>query len=83
MRRILSCYARRWSIEVSFHDCKQLLGFEDPANRKEKAVRRTAPMAMLLYSLIVVWFHREGHRAVAFPDARGTCTRRNHPLLTC
>jgi len=67
-RRILSCYARRWSIEVTFHDCKQLLGFEDPANRKEKAVRRTAPMAMVLYSLIVVWFDREGHRHVEFPD---------------
>jgi hypothetical protein len=25
-------------------------------------VERTAPMAMLLYSLIVVWFVREGHR---------------------
>ena len=68
VRRILSCYARRWSIEVTFHDCKQLLGFEDPANRKEKAVRRTAPMAMVVYSLIVVWFHREGHRHVEFPD---------------
>jgi len=68
VRRILSCYARRWSIEVSFHDCKQLLGFEDPANRKEKAVRRTAPMAMVLYSLIVVWFDRQGHRHVEFPE---------------
>ena len=67
-KRILSCYARRWSIEVAFHDCKQLLGFEDPANRTEKAVRRTAPMAMVLYSLIIVWFHREGHRKVKFPD---------------
>ena len=67
-RQILSCYSGRWSIEVSFHDCKQQLGFEDPANRKEKAVRRTAPMAMILYSLIVVWFDREGHRHVEFPD---------------
>jgi hypothetical protein len=67
-RKILSCYARRWAIEVTFHDCKQLLGFEDPANRKEKAVRRTAPMAMVLYSSIVVWFHREGHRHVEFPE---------------
>jgi hypothetical protein len=67
-RQILSCYARRWSIEVTFHDCKQLLGFQDPANRKEKAVRRTAPMAMVIYSLIVVWFDREGHRDVQFPE---------------
>jgi len=67
-RQILHAYAARWSIEVAFHDCKQLLGFEDPANRTEKAVRRTAPMAMVLYSLIAVWFEREGHRHVEFPE---------------
>jgi hypothetical protein len=78
VRRILSCYARRWSIEVTFHDCKQMLGFEDPANRKEKAVGRTAPMAMVLYSLIVVWFDYEGHRHVEFP-ARPWYQRKEEP----
>jgi hypothetical protein len=67
-RQILSAYSGRWSIEVTFENVKQLLGFEDPANRKEKAVRRTAPMALVLYSLIVLWFHREGHRHLQFPD---------------
>ena len=67
-RKILSTYAGRWSIEVTFENCKQLLGLEDPANRKEKAVRRTAPMALVLYSLIVAWFHQVGHRHVQFPD---------------
>jgi hypothetical protein len=67
-RKILSEYSMRWSIEVTFENCKQLLGLEDPANRKEKAVRRTAPMALVLHSLIVVWFHQKGHRHVQFPD---------------
>jgi hypothetical protein len=67
-RKILSTYAGRWSIEVTFENCKQLLGFNDPANRKEKAVRRTAPMAPVLYSLIVAWFDGEGHRHIQFPD---------------
>lgn len=67
-RKILAGYAGRWSIEVTFENCKQLLGFNDPANRKEKAVRRTAPMAPMLYSLIVAWFDREGHRYVQFPN---------------
>jgi len=67
-RRILSTYAARWSIEVTFENGKQLLGLEDPANRKEKAVRRTAPMALVLYSLIVLWFHRDGHRRLRFPS---------------
>ena len=30
---------------------------------RSRAVERTAPLAMLLYSLIVIWFVREGHRS--------------------
>jgi DDE superfamily endonuclease len=59
---VLSCYAWRWSIEVAFHDSKQSLGFEEPQGWTRRAVERTAPTAMLLYSLIVLWFVREGHR---------------------
>ena len=66
-RQILSAYACRWAIECTFENCKQFLGLEDPANRLPKAVRRTAPMALILYSLVVVWFHDTGHRLVRFP----------------
>lgn len=47
-REILSDYAGRWAIEVTFENSKQLLGLEDPANRTPKAVQRTAPMALVL-----------------------------------
>ena len=66
-RQILSTYACRWAIECTFENCKQLLGLEDPANRVPKAVQRTAPMALIIYSLVVVWFHRTGHQSVRFP----------------
>lgn len=64
---ILATYASRWSIEVAFENGKQLLGFEDPANRLPKAVQRTAPLAMVLVSLVTLWFHQVGHRHVEFP----------------
>ena len=64
---ILCTYASRWSIEVTFENLKQLMGFADAANWKELAVLRTAPMAGVMYSLIVVWFHQEGHQHVEFP----------------
>ena len=67
-RTILSHYAERWAIEVTFQNCKQLLGLEDPANRTEQAVRRTAPLAFVLYSLIVTWFHQTGHQQLKFPE---------------
>lgn len=67
VRQILSSYAQRWAIEVTHHDAKQFLGLEDPANRVPLAVQRTAPMAMFLYSLTVLWYARHGQRHVKFP----------------
>lgn len=66
-RQILSAYANRWAIECTFENSKQFLGLEDPANRLPKAVARTAPMALLLYTLVVVWFQVTGHRFLRFP----------------
>lgn len=60
--QVITWYAMRWSVEVTFHDCKQSLGFEEPQGWSQRAVERTAPTAMLLYSLIVLWFDCEGHR---------------------
>ena len=59
--QILTWYAQRWAVEVAFHDSKQYLGFEEPQGWTRNAVERTAPVAMILYSLIVLWFVREGH----------------------
>jgi hypothetical protein len=66
-REILSLFSHRWSIEVTHFDCKQHLGLEDAANRKEQAVKRTAPMAMFLYSLTIVWYATEGHQDFQIP----------------
>lgn len=65
-RQILAAYACRWAIECTFENCKQLLGLEDPANRLPKAVERTAPMALMIYSLVVVWYHQNGRRFLRF-----------------
>jgi hypothetical protein len=53
---ILEGYARRWTIEVAFHDQKQSLGFEDPQNQTATAVARTAPLAGLVYGLVLLWY---------------------------
>jgi hypothetical protein len=65
--QVLSTYAYRWAVECTFEYGKQFLGWEDPANRLPKAVERTAPMAMFIYTIVVVWFHRTGHESVHFP----------------
>jgi hypothetical protein len=89
--QVLTWYALRWSVEVTFRDCKQHLGFEEPQGWTRRAVERTAPLAMLLYSLIVCWYCREGHSQYrpllrpwyttkpheSFADMLGTLRRRS------
>jgi hypothetical protein len=66
-KAVLTWYAMRWSIEEANQNSKTHLGFEEPQNWSRRAVERTAPVAMLLHSLIIVWFAREGHRYYRVP----------------
>jgi hypothetical protein len=62
---ILEGYARRWTLEVSFHDQKQFLGFEDPQNQTSRAVQRTAPLAGIVYALVLLWYAEQAQRGQA------------------
>ncbi|MBF5046663.1 transposase [Aggregicoccus sp. 17bor-14] len=64
---VLTQYAGRWSIEETFQGGKSHLGFEEPQGWTKRAVLRTAPCALLLYSLVVLWFAQEGNAAYAPP----------------
>jgi hypothetical protein len=52
---ILQTYAARWTLEVTFHDSKQHLGFGQAQNQTPRAVARTAPFAGVVYSLVLLW----------------------------
>jgi len=60
--QVLLWYSWRWSVEVTFHDSKQHLGFEEPQGWSRRSAQRTCPMALMLYSLVVLWFVEQGHR---------------------
>jgi hypothetical protein len=66
---IIQTYCKRWPLEETFHWCKSKLGFEEPQNRTERAVLRTAPMSLWSYSLLVCWYLLVGHstRSAALP----------------
>jgi hypothetical protein len=53
---ILTGYARRWCLEVAFHDQMQFLGFAEPQQQNQRAVTRTAPLAGLVYALVLLWY---------------------------
>jgi hypothetical protein len=58
---LLEQYGRRWSIEVSFRNLKQLFGFADSSAHTRNAVERTAPFVGCMYSLLHVWFLQHAH----------------------
>jgi hypothetical protein len=76
--QVLTRYALRWSIEEMNQASKSHLGFEEPQGWTRRAVERTAPTAMLLYSLIVLWFAGIGHRHYRAPW-RPWYTTKRHP----
>jgi hypothetical protein len=65
---VIEGYCRRWSIELTFHDCKQHLGLSEPMVRKAASVERAHAMAYVCYSLAVLWYGE--NRAAAQPPAR-------------
>jgi hypothetical protein len=62
---IIEGFSKRWPLEVTFHETKGKLGLEDPQNRSERAVERTAPLALVSYSLVVIWYVVHGQRTKA------------------
>jgi hypothetical protein len=55
---IIGLYTARWSIEVTFQEVRQHLGFATPRNRKDQSVLRTAPCLLGMFSVVSLLFHR-------------------------
>jgi len=70
-REIIEGYCKRWSLEETFGWVKSRLGFEDPHNRTEHAVQRTAPMALWAYSIVVLWYLAWSRRKACLPMRTG------------
>jgi hypothetical protein len=64
---ILEGFARRWTLEVTFHDSKQFLGFEHPQSQTEQAVLRTAPLAFVAYDLVLLWYADQAQHGTSPP----------------
>jgi SRSO17 transposase len=60
---IISRYASRWSIEVVFSQMRQILGVGQARNRTPRAVERTVPFGLTVYTLVILWYARHGNPA--------------------
>jgi hypothetical protein len=59
--QLVQRYAARWSIEQAFADARNVLGAGEARNRTRRAVERTVPFALLVHTLVIIWYARHGH----------------------
>jgi len=60
--QIVVAYSYRWPLELTFKEAKQKLGLQDPQTQLPLSVRRTVPFSLLIYSLVVLWYLKYGHK---------------------
>jgi hypothetical protein len=53
--QILTWYAMRWAVEVTFEEARRHLGFETQRQWSDLAIERTAPLLLGLFSLVTLW----------------------------
>ena len=54
---ILQWFVSRWQLEVTFQDSRAHLGVETQRQWSDRAILRTTPALLGLYSLITLWAH--------------------------
>jgi hypothetical protein len=56
--RIISWFVRRWQMETTFQEVRQRLGFETQRHWSQRAVQRTAPALLGVFSVVALFAHR-------------------------
>jgi hypothetical protein len=67
---LVTRYAARWAIEVTFFDTRQTLGVGQARNRTPQAVNRTWAFGMYVYTIVVLWYTLHGHQSRIVADRR-------------
>jgi hypothetical protein len=55
--QIIAWYVLRWNVEVTFEECRAHLGFETQRQWNDRAIQRTTPAILGLFSLVVLLAH--------------------------
>ena len=64
---ILRWFVHRWSTEMTFAEVRRHLGMETQHQWSDKAIARTTPALLGLFSLVVLWTDRADVRRFARP----------------
>jgi len=56
-RDILAWFVSRWQVEVAFQETRRHLGVETQRQWSDKAILRTTPVLLGLFSIVTLWAH--------------------------
>jgi hypothetical protein len=73
---ILSWFVRRWATEVTFAEARRHLGVETQRQWSDRAVARTTPALLGLYSLVTLWANELHSRRAILPRAAARYAKR-------
>jgi hypothetical protein len=81
--RIIPWFVRRWRMEATFQEVRGHLGFETRRHWSERAVRRTAPALLGLFSLVTLFAHRHMAKGTDAAAVRRTAWYdKRHPTFS-
>ena len=61
--QIVRWFVRRWQVEVTFREARDHLGLETQRQWSDRAIARTTPCLLGLFSIVTLLAARLGHRA--------------------
>ena len=73
---ILSWFVRRWATEVTFREVRDHLGVETQRQWSDRAIARTTPALLGLYSLVTLWADDLHRRSAILPRAAAWYAKR-------
>lgn len=56
--QIIAWFVRRWQMEPTFQEVRQRLGFETQRHWSQRAIQRTAPALLAVFSLVALFAHQ-------------------------
>lgn len=80
--RIISWFVRRWQMEATFQEIRQRLGFETQRQWSERAIRRTAPALLGLFSVVTLFAHQHMTTKGVEPLQRTAWYNKSHPTFS-
>ena len=73
---ILSWFVRRWTTEVTFAEVRRHLGVETQRQWSDRAIARTTPVLLGLYSLVALWADELRRGSAILPRAAAWYAKR-------